>query len=75
MQSFFEIDHCVFLCPMQHCWVSSGKFTSGLDFSGQRFFSSEGFFFFRRALFLLRGHFLGLEKGTASHLEDFEAKK
>ena len=40
--------------------VSSRKFMSGLDFSGGRFFS-----FWGAPFFYSRGHFLGLEKGTA----------
>ena len=44
-------------------------------FQGSAFFLQRVFFSSEGRFFLLRGHFLGLEKGTASHLEDFEAKK
>ena len=61
---------CVMTChtvPHVTLLVSKGKFTSGLDFSGGRFFSFRGALFFLQggAFNYSGGHFLGLEKSTA----------
>ena len=47
--------------------MRGGKFASGLDFSGGRFFSFRGALFFRPggAFSISGGHFFVLEKSTA----------